>query len=280
MAYHTRTPITDEIDFHAFKNDGVTKGDAYIRYQNRDVRFSYSYSIRANEGYASLSAHDVTNAFKTGKTCVGFILEAQGADAIDRLGSYLAAVKYDIPAFIDWCALLDIDFESYNVKYVDQERQISISKREKKGIETFSPLALSHLKPLKEIPQKWTLSHVRRLLAAGQYSYCGTELRLTDDYAFDAAYNFGKGEGCGESFLKDLTQSPSGWRVSQHNDRYKDGDTLDVWCHTFEKRVITIDLTAPARKSAEVDDASLPTNLTVAVSDDMIKRKPAGILLH
>jgi hypothetical protein len=279
MTYHTRTPITGEMDFHAFKNDRITKGDAYIRYQERDVRFGYSYTICANEGCASFSAHDVTNAFKTGKTCVGFILEAQGVDAINRLESYLAAVKYDIPAFIDWCASLDIDFESYNVKYVDQERQINISKREKKGIETFSPLALSHLKPLKEIPQKWTLSHVRRLLAAGQYSYCGTELRLTDDYAYDAAYNFGKGEGCGESFLKDLTETPSGWRVSQYNGRHKDGDTLDVWCHTFEKRVIKIDLTAPARKVADSNEVEVPANLPTVTSDTNTRR-PAGILLH
>lgn len=279
MAYHTRTPITGEMDFHAFTNDRVTKGDAYIRYQERDICLGYSYNMYGSEGCVSLWAYDVTNAFKTGKTCVGFRLEAHGDDAIARLEGYLAAVKYDIPAFIDWCAALNIDFESYNDRYVDQERRISISKRENKGIETFSPLALSHLKPLKEIPAKWTLSHVRRLLAAGQYSYCGTELRLTDDYAFDAAYDFGKGEGCGEGFLKELTESPSGWRVSQCNGRHEDGDTLAVWCHTFEKRVIKIDLTAPERKAAEVDEVAVPANLPIAANDTNTRR-PAGILLH
>jgi hypothetical protein len=279
MPYHIRTPITDEMDFHSFKNDRVTKGDAYIRYQNHNVLLGYSYNLCCNEGYATLWVYDVTNAFKTGKTCIGFRLEARGDDAINELEGYLANVNYNIPEFIAWCDSLELDFESYSQKYIDKEQRISISRRENKGVNTFSPLSLDYLKPLKELPSKLSLSHVRRLLAAGQYSYCGTEFRLTDDYAFDAAYNFGKGEGCGESFLKELTESPSGWRVSQSNGGYEDGDTLDIWCHTFEKRVIKIDLKATKKGSTETAEVDEPVKFSNVISDENCL-KPAGVLLH
>lgn len=278
MAYHIRTPFTDELGFSAFTNDRITKGDAYIRYDERDICLGHSYNTYGNEVCVTLWAYDVTNAFKTGKSCIGFRLEALGDEASNRLQNYLAVVNYNIPAFIDWCASLDVDFESYNDRYVDKDRRISISKREPKGVETFSPLALSHLKPLKEIPAKWSLSHVRRLLAAGQYSYCGTELRLTDDYAYDAASEFGKGECSGEAFLKELIESPSGWRVSQCNGSYQDGDNLAIWCHTFEKRVIKIDLTAPTRRADQVKQSDVQTNFPVANDRDI--RRPAGILMH
>lgn len=278
MAYHIRAPINDQSTFIEFCNDRIAKGDAYMRYEGRDIRFGYSYDYRCGEEVESLSVHDVSNAFKSGKMCESFFLEATGDNAIGALCAYLAAVNYNLPAFFDWCASLDVDYEAYGTKYVDSERQITIYKRDNKGVETFSPLALSHLKPLKEIPKKWTISHVRRLLAAGQYSYCGTEMRLTSDYAYDAANEFGKGECSGEDFLRMLTESPSGWHVSQSNGRAVDGDKLAVWCHTFEKRVIQIDMKAPARKAEQNSAVKIPADPPGA-DNKVLSPKPAGILM-
>lgn len=279
MAYHTRTPITNDLDFHAFTRDRITKGEAYMRCDGRDVCLDYTYNLYGNDGCASLYVSDVTNAFKTGKMCKGFWLEARGQEAIQTLDGLLAAVDYDITAFIDWCGALEIDYEVRGEKYVDQARSITISERESKGVETFSPLALAHLKPLKEIPKKWTLSHVRRLLAAKQYSYCGTELRLTDDYAYDAASEFGKGECSGEAFLKELTEDSSGWRVSKAGGHCNDGDSLAVWCHSFEKRVIKIDLNAGKAKVNESKGAK-PQPIIPVIAANLSECKPAGILMH
>lgn len=64
-------------------------------------------------------------------------------------------------------------------------------ERKQKGIDVFSPFV--ETKPLKKTPTKWNKRNFTQALLSGQI-YRGTlDERLTDDYAMDAANNFGSG---------------------------------------------------------------------------------------
>ena len=72
---------------------------------------------------------------------------------------------------------------------------------------------------------------VVKLLRSGKVHVVCTG-RYTDDYAFDAAYNFCKGGLSPEAVLKladDIERSPSGWWCSPNSN----GKHIDLGCHSF-----------------------------------------------
>lgn len=66
-----------------------------------------------------------------------------------------------------------------------------LSVREEKGVEVFSPFV--SVKPLKEAPTKWKKGDLVKAIMSGQVFSGVLDQRLTDDYAYDAAVNFGSG---------------------------------------------------------------------------------------
>lgn len=82
------------------------------------------------------------------------------------------------------------------------------------SIRTFSPTHLDRLKPLRSEPRKWTIAHVIRALTNANVHGLRCTGRYTDDYAHDAAINFGRDQEVDPLLLaKELTTDPSGWRV-------------------------------------------------------------------
>lgn len=68
---------------------------------------------------------------------------------------------------------------------------VTTYERRQKGIDVFSPFI--EAKPLKKTPTKWNKRNFTQALLSGQI-YRGTlDEHLTDDYAMDAANNFGSG---------------------------------------------------------------------------------------
>ncbi len=111
------------------------------------------------------------------------------------------------------------------------EYNFKVSKSLLKSNRVFSPFALSRITPLKEIPKKWTLTHVYKALVNHQYKDLKCEGVYTDDYAFDAAYDFQKGViGNGLSFISKIIESPSGWYAYQD----KEDGRVSINCHSFD----------------------------------------------
>lgn len=94
-------------------------------------------------------------------------------------------------------------------------KMIQVRKYERKAAQTFLPFA--SVKSIKN-PKKWTIGHVWKAILAGQIQTVFCQQRLTDDYRFDAATNFGAGELDPFEFARDLIEERSGWWVSAKED--------------------------------------------------------------
>ena len=87
---------------------------------------------------------------------------------------------------------------------------ITISTQEHKGVDIFSPFV--EVKPLKELPEKWTKRNFTQALMSGQLYRGDVAYRYTDDYAYDAAVGFRTGVGLNmPSFAK---KAVGDWGVS------------------------------------------------------------------
>ncbi|MFA0809322.1 hypothetical protein [Microbulbifer epialgicus] len=186
--------------------------------------------------FSTLRLGDYTNAFMRGKVCVDYAFYASGPE---QLFDFLEKYNFDPQIILSACNKVEFENPYSQVPF----EGLRLAKSEKKGVNTFSPLLLDRLKPLKVIPKKWINSHVVRLLANGQFEDLRITTRLTDDYAFDAAYNFGAGSVDTNSMIKKLVESPSGWWFSGTTE---DGGELGINCHHFDYRSCTVRLNAPA----------------------------------
>ena len=95
----------------------------------------------------------------------------------------------------------------------------------------FNPNALDRLKPVKDLPavgKTVRLPTVIKLLVNGQVS-CFHDHLYTDDFAFDSANNYGKGEASAMALAEKLCESPSGWRAYMTSE-----GTIFVGCHHFD----------------------------------------------
>lgn len=202
---------------------------------------SYRGDARGN----NLFIKDLSNAFATGKDCIGYSVDSADFGHTDL---FLRDCKYSAEEAYNRCerAYKAKAENSYSGTIQTPEYTLTVYKREEKGIRTFSPLpqALARLKPLKEIPKKWKLNHVIKMLANGQFSDLETRQRTTDDYAYDAGCNFGKGALNPMILLDDLTSRPSGWWF---NDAKIDGDVLGINCHSFDYKNCKVDLNAGSK---------------------------------
>jgi hypothetical protein len=213
----------------AQKQGGMTMYEVLESCVNRDLlnnyneRYVKNLNIRLKVYDDSMYITDLTNALKTGKTCTRYIIR------MDELSSNSFA--YD---FVNW--LDDWSFEEFikALKTNGSFRTVHVSKTEIKGINVFSPFV--SLKPIKQ-PRKWTLTHIWKAILSGQIKKAYKTMHLTDDYAFDAANNFGKGKISAMELAKDLIESPSGWWVSDGEE--KDGCIpIGVHCHHYDYNVV------------------------------------------
>lgn len=215
---------------------------------------------------------DLANAAKVGKSCTIWTVEQKH----DLRESFL-----DIPEMLAAvCGSSEISEIVKKLRCGDfletsADGGITVYSRKRKGVETFSPFA--KVNPVK-VPSKWTISHVWKAIYSGQIVAAHRDYRYTDDYAYDAAYNFGERDLSGDD-LADLAEKIiedgySGWSV--HCDTIDENGNyiIDLALHSFEGWTLKFNPSASCgivetRKNLNVDDPE-PTD----PDDDPTPGKP------
>jgi hypothetical protein len=164
---------------------------------------------------SEIHVKDLKNALKPGKEVKEYIFKGNMWDVL--------YFTYDVQVS-----------EVLEKLYKQEVRNIEYMSRQHKGIRIFSPFA--EIVPIKT-PGKWTLSHVWKSILSGQIKSGQTNLYLTDDYAHDAATNFGKGEIDVVAFAKKIIEDPSGWWVAVGKET-EELIHLSVSCHTFDYKTL------------------------------------------
>jgi len=182
-------------------------------------------------GFDDWRVTDLTNALKSGKDCVEYSLKAESGEHGNLLVTNFIYSKFgnDLKAIWNFCENLElVGYDSFVTE------GIKIYRSESKGVRVFSPFNLNNVKPLKAMPKKWTLTHVRSALVNGQFKDLRCNYVLTDDYAWDAAVDFRKGSiKAPIEFIKGIIENPSGWWTS-----FRDG-SVAVCCHSFDSNEFT-----------------------------------------
>ena len=127
---------------------------------------------------------------------------------------------------------------------------VQLYRSDQRGNRVWSPFAT--VNPLPEAPKKWTVPHVVRALLCGQFSDLKCHGVYTDDYAYDAACNFRRGEiENATAFARRILESPSGWWTYQQPD---DG-RISICCHQFDSNSFKFELMKrfnPLRKTTDL----------------------------
>lgn len=198
-------------------------GPMYFKAENMKVsRYS---------GFDDWRITDLTNALVPGKDCIEYCLKSENGPHgnLDTTNFILSKFGDDLKALWNFCESLElVGYDSFTTK------GIIIYHSTEKGIRVFSPFNLNQVKPLKSMPKKWTLSHVRSAIINNQFKDLKCNYVLTDDYAYDSAVNFRKGAiKASLEFIKDIIECPNGWWTS-----YRNG-VVAVCCHTFDSNEFT-----------------------------------------
>jgi len=178
------------------------------------------------KGFDDWRITDLNNALTSGKACIEYTLKAEHGQHGNLLTTNFINARFsnDLKALWAFCESVGIvGFDSFVTEGIE------IYRSEHKGVRIFSPFNLAKIKPLKTMPKKWTLRHVYSALLNGQFSNLKCEGVYTDDYAFDDAVNYRKGEIAKPmEFVKDILENPSGWRA------WSNGEDVSISCHTFD----------------------------------------------
>ena len=245
--------------------------------------------IRIFTNYDSVSVEitDLANAAKVGKSCTAWTIEQKH----DPRESFL-----DMPEmFAAVCGSSEISKIVENLRRGDfsetsADGNITVYSRERKGVDTFSPFA--KVNPVK-VPSKWTMSHVWKAIYSGQIVAAHRDYRYTDDYAYDAAYNFGERDLSGDD-LADLAEdiiegNYSGWLVRCDGIDENGNYIISLALHSFEGWTLAFNPSSTCgivetRKNLGVDDDEKSLTLVADFSnseptdpDDPTPGKPENI---
>ena len=188
-------------------------------------------------GFDDWRVTDLTNALKPGKSCREYCLKSVsgGHGNLNTTNFIYSAFNGQLDRLWIYCESLTFDHKYNPVRVTSPiEDDVEIYRTDVQSIRVFSPFNLNNVKPLKSMPKKWTLTHVRSALVNGQFKDLKCNYVLTDDYAWDAAVNFKKGSiKAPIEFIKGIIENPSGWWTS-----FRDG-TVAVCCHSFDSNEFT-----------------------------------------
>jgi len=216
--------------------NGWIGGETYIEDLN--------VSVHQHRG--SITIMELEGALRVGKTCVehsvGYRNSSDDSPA-DFLNWLTSKNLNNIEEILDylkgqelvqnrWGYHDPVDLGEYN------GTEFKYSRSESKGVRVYSPFNTKYIKPLKEMPSKWNLTHVIKAIVNGQYENLYKNYHLTDDYAYDNAFNFQEGEiDHGQEFIKKIIERPSGWWTSLERN-----NVVSVCCHTFDSNQFQLKL--------------------------------------
>lgn len=221
--------------------------------------FISDLNLRVNRwsGTDSWKVTDIKDALAAGKICVGYGISRHYAnDSLAATNFICSRFNGDMKALFDFCDGLGwVDGDcGYGEKEVTHDKYtVYITRYENKAIRVFSPFALERMKPLKEAPKKWTVTHALRALINGQYKSLHCNGVYTDDYAYDAAVNFRQGEiADAVAFASKIIASPEGWWVGN----YRGNNEVSICCHHFDSNSFVFDLNPVKEKPAPTPSPS------------------------
>lgn len=205
------------------------------------TRYYKAESLAVSVYADSLRVTDLTNALRPGATCRTWSFYVDGT----HRHSVTPCELVELAANCDTLPQLAVVLRSGQpLLPVDG---LTVYQRDEKAMRVYSPFAA--VKPIKA-PQKWTLPHVWKAILAGQIKAGRVEERLTDDYAFDAATDFGRGPCDVQAFARELIEHPGGWCVYGVQPQQDGTLLLKIACHTFDFRTLVFD---PAAGKAAAD---------------------------
>jgi|GEM_PF-1280505 len=182
---------------------------------------------------------DLTNALKIGKECNRYSIRKNVWDDHKSVLTELWNIGEieTVKAFHN-----AIITDSLNIETLE------IDKGSQKGINTFSPFV--EIKPIKT-PKKWTIAHVWKAILSGQIFKGVKDGYYSDDYAYDAACNYGRGSSLDLIHLAErIIESSSGWWVSAGET--KEGITpLSFNCHSFDSNTLYFDENCNIKKGEQ-----------------------------
>ena len=184
----------------------------------------------ASDG-SSAQIIDLSNAMQRGKACSywQFSTTPYYTQADGMFISEYVELAYPIrnDSFADLIALLRSGAVACCVDH------LNVSSGNFASMHVYSPFVA--VKPVKLNLARLNASAVARAILAGQIRGGRVDEITTDDYAFDAAYDFQRGDMDIKAFAIDLIQSPGGWRFWSS----KPGE-ITAACHTFDYRTLYI----------------------------------------
>lgn len=198
--------------------------------QYDDLYFSDSL-ISAHPYRDSLVIIDLANAMQTGKTCARWLFSARPwhMDA-----SRLCLTEYVEMAAPECDTLAELVDWLRSGKPLQEVDGLTVSVGEQPSNRTFSPFA--PVKPVK-LGDRLNAGTIAKAIRAGQIVAGRTEGRYTDDYAFDAATDFGRGEIDVQAFAQDIYENPRGWRFWWHDETRRE---IVAACHTFDYKTLSV----------------------------------------
>lgn len=220
-------PMIESLESASDWQKAFFESEIYV--QNLEVKVSV-WGMGDNR---SMTIIRLENALKTGATCerfnFNFPVNVEGG-----LRRLVRDVDYSLTQLLD--VLTSVNFDQARPELFGAIAHASTEP----AIRVFSPFRLTRLRPLDCVPQKWTVKHAVRVIANGQFDSLKCRGQYTDDYAADAARNYGEGEiTAALSFIKRIIESPSGWRA------YDAGKgVVSLCCHHFDNNEFKLNLEA------------------------------------
>ncbi len=166
----------------------------------------------------SIRLIQLENAQKTGKTCRRI--------AITQPWNWRESIKTNILNNI--ICFNHFIAETLKDPEIPKSLGYTVSVSEIKGVRVFSPFV--QIKKIKE-PKKWTLRHFVKAVYSGQIQKGECTGYYTDDYAWDTANNYGRGQINPMAIAKEVIESPDGWWISSEKEGKQ--TILTVCCHHF-----------------------------------------------
>jgi hypothetical protein len=223
MQVHETTPVLASYDF---LKSLCFSGEHYFQ----DTQLAFQVTV------GTIRIWELENAMKPGKKCreVAALIEWGMGDEIKRNSVLNVLSCYEAKLgqlFADLYAIASPSSrEAGLLEFGGQDCQVYRSERD--SIRTYSPFA--KLKPLAEEPKKWTVTHVVKALLANQFEKLKCRGVYTDDYAYDAEINCGKGRTLDPlKMIKELVEEPSGWWATKMAEGNGE-ELVHISCYHFD----------------------------------------------
>ncbi|NEX60097.1 hypothetical protein [Noviherbaspirillum galbum] len=198
-----------------------------------DPHLSYHYS------HTGMRVRLLDNAFKPGAVVRCYYVESRFNNPVATYNHISRELGGDVrpETIAQYLSTLSFAAGRYGFEPIDVSDEVRLHYSEGNGTNTFSPFALDRLKPLREVPAKWTMAHAKRALANHQFRNLRCNGVYSDDYAYDAAVDFHRGPVDHLVMLEKLVESPSGWWTSL------DGNgSVSLCCHHFDSNSFQLEM--------------------------------------